>query len=119
MLYTTMTLTNMISATSDPTACCRNIGEQLGTHLVDRKIVLLWMCVPRMTECKGCPTLTLPGLNSHCFLRSKAGTSTPLGIKQSPLLKAMAFRGRWIPSKMVVNRPGPSSTDKGCTSKKI
>lgn len=62
-------------------------------------------------------TLTLPGLNSHCALRSRAGTSTPRGMKQSPLLSAMAFNGLWIPSKMVVSRPGPNSTDKGCRDK--
>lgn len=62
--------------------------------------------------------MTFPGLNSHWILRFRAGTSTPLGMKQSPLLRAMAFKGRWMPSKMVVNRPGPSSTDSGCKSRK-
>ena len=64
--------------------------------------------------CSMVATLTLPGLNSQAFFLSKAGTSTPLGIKQSPLLRAMAFKGLWIPSKMVVSNPGPSSTDRGC-----
>lgn len=34
-------------------------------------------------------------------------------MKTSPELMAMALRGRWMPSKMVVSRPGPSSTDRG------
>lgn len=48
------------------------------------------------------------------WLRSRAGTSTPRGMKQLPLDTAMLFSGRWMPSKMVPMMPGPSSTDSGC-----
>jgi hypothetical protein len=59
------------------------------------------------------PTLNLVGLNSHDFLWSSACTSTPRGMNTSPLVLAMVFSGRWMPSKICSMRPGPSSTDSG------
>jgi len=58
-------------------------------------------------------TLIFPGSNSQLADLSSAGTSTPRGMNTSPLALAMAFRGLWIPSKIVPSAPGPSSTDSG------
>ncbi len=38
--------------------------------------------------------LKVVGLNSHALVASRAGTATPRGMKQSPLVTAMVFRGR-------------------------
>lgn len=59
-------------------------------------------------------TWNCAGSNSHCLVRSRAGTSTPLGMKQEAESRAICFRGRWMPSKMLPMMPGPSSTDRGC-----
>ena len=62
---------------------------------------------------EGWLTLKVAGTNSHVAFGSKAGTLTPLGMKQSPDALAMVSNGRWIPSKMFPRIPGPNSTDNG------
>lgn len=62
-------------------------------------------------------TLKVVGANSQDREGSRAGTLTPRGMNTSPLCTAICFRGRWMPSKMLPSRPGPSSTDRGCRAR--
>lgn len=61
-----------------------------------------------------CSLLSPVGSNSQRALRSSAGTATPRGMYTLAEAIAMAFRGRWIPSKMLLRIPGPSSQERGC-----
>ena len=58
---------------------------------------------------KTSPTLAT-GLNSHFFSLLMESTSIPLAMK-SPEASLMILKGLWIPSKMELITPGPSSTD--------
>ena len=59
------------------------------------------------------------GTKCHSLFWSKDGNSTPLGIKTLDEFMAISFNGLWIPSKIVSNIPGPSSTDNGFPVLKI
>ncbi len=52
------------------------------------------------------------GTNFHFFFLSRASAETPL-LMMSPTLSLMTGRGLWIPSKIDVASPGPSSADSG------
>ena len=55
----------------------------------------------------------LDGVNSQSLLSFSGGTSTPRGMKTSPVFDPMVSRGRWMPSKISPMMPGPRPTLRG------
>ena len=94
----------------------RGVGHVCGQRegKVEIRVPVLTCTTPKMSPpVMRSPTFMPAGSKAHALDLSRAGTFTPRGMKQSPAWLAIDRSGRWIPSKMLSRRPGPSSTESG------